>query len=86
MVASIWTEQTGHIKLIDYLRAKGIDIPEGVSLLQAFSISGDGSVITGFGNRPGFGFQGFTWVVVVPSPPTPILFAAFSLFATRRKR
>lgn len=85
-VASIWTEETGHIRLIDYLIAKGIDIPVGTSLSQAFSISGDGTVITGRGTRPGFGFQGFTWVVVVPSPTTPFIIAAFSLLATRRRR
>lgn len=85
-VASIWTQETGHVRMVDYLLSKGIDVPEGVTLSQAVSISGDGSVITGRGNRPGFGFQTFTWVVVVPSPTTPIIIAAFSLLATRRRR
>jgi uncharacterized membrane protein len=45
--AFIWTRKTGLLSLAAYLKAKNVDLPEGMTLTAALDISGDGNTIVG---------------------------------------
>ena len=68
--AMIWTPATGAMRLADYLSSElGIDVA-GWRLLDATSMSADGSVIAGYGIAPGAGQQ--AWMVRLrESDPCP---------------
>ncbi|MFG0274221.1 MAG: dockerin type I domain-containing protein [Phycisphaerales bacterium] len=68
--ALVWTPSTGTMRLADYLASEaGIDIA-GWRLIDATSMSSDGSVIAGYGLAPGGGQQ--AWMVRLrESDPCP---------------
>jgi|GEM_PF-1075409 len=54
--ATIWTPETGMVRLEDYAASHGVTIPDDWSLLSASSVSADGKTIAGWGgNANGLG-------------------------------
>lgn len=49
--ATVWTAQTGMVKLADYAAANGVAIPAGWDLLSANAVSADGKLIGGWGSN-----------------------------------
>ena len=62
--AFIYTDATGIVKLSDYLTSKGVAIPNGWVLLEAYAITPDGKTIAGTGTDPAGFVEG--WVATLP--------------------
>lgn len=80
----IWTEETGIVRIRDFLAGVGLDV-SGYSLYRVDGISGDGLTIVGTANDP----QGFpvAWAAVIPAPmATPLLASTCACAALRRRR
>lgn len=83
--AAVWTASRGAEFLSDYLVANGVTIPDGYTLIQCYTISGDGKVFGGYLRNDQAGLiQGF--VATVPSPSTLIGLGIASVIFTRRRR
>ncbi|NUQ46566.1 MAG: PEP-CTERM sorting domain-containing protein [Phycisphaerae bacterium] len=86
--ATIWDPMNGMRSLRTVLSTEyGLNV-NGWSLTQAYGISGDGRVITGYGVNPSG--QTEAWVAVIPEPNTLILLilgvAGFQYSCNRKKR
>ena len=72
--AFYWTQSTGMQRLLDVLVAQGATGLTGWKLTDARSISGDGTVIVGYGLDPLGQTQAF--MAVIPPPPSLALFGS----------
>jgi hypothetical protein len=83
--ACVWTQSTGNILLVDYLRINGISIPTGTQLYHLTGMSANGKTFAGWAETSeglGFGF-----VATVPTPSAvPVLALGFCFLAPRRRR
>jgi len=63
--ATIWTEETGTVRVSDYLTSLGVEIPAGFQLAATLGVSDDGTVLVGWGYS-GFIFNQQAWVATIP--------------------
>jgi uncharacterized membrane protein len=76
-VGFIWTEETGMVRLNDYLVDAGVDT-QGFNFSLPLAISGDGRTIAGLGLPEGVPFGGDGFVVTI-FPEVETLAAAFDI-------
>jgi len=67
--AFIYTDATGMLKISDYLTSKGVVIPTGWVLLEAYAITPDGRTVAGTGTNPAGRVEG--WVATLPGVTLP---------------
>ena len=66
-VASLWTRQTGMVRVGQWLTAQGVTAHEGWVLLQTTYVSPDGKFIQGLGYKPQIGNDVYgSWIVTLP--------------------
>ena len=83
MIAMVWMQPLGMVRLRDYLAGQGVSVPAGVLITTCYAVSGDGRTFAGIAQDTATSFyQGF--VATIPAPST--LIVSFSLFALRRRR
>jgi uncharacterized membrane protein len=57
--AMIWTAETKMVKLSDYLKGRGIKVPDDFTLVVANSVSPDGKIIAGVGLNAAGALEGW---------------------------
>jgi len=82
----LWTEATGVVKVSDYLDSIGVSYDPGFVFAFASGISADGEWLTGWGNYDGNLGTTTSWVVHIPTPAAPLVFAGMGLITIRRRR
>ncbi len=80
--AAIWSEADGLVFITDILLDAHIDV-QGWSLTHPVAISGDGTIVTGYGNNP-YG-QTQTWYAVIPEPTSFLLLSIAGWLLYRHK-
>jgi len=69
LVAGVWTQGTGMMRLSDYLVANGVTLPAGVNLETCTAVSADGLTFAGYTRAAG-GIGNIGFVATIP-PPCP---------------
>ncbi len=81
--AFLWTPELGMVNLNSYLPSLGVDLT-GWTLDYCTGVSGDGSVLVGYGT---FNGQDRGWVVTgIPAPGAGVLFVATAVALSARRR
>jgi uncharacterized membrane protein len=79
----VWTLETGSVRINDYVRNSGVNLPAGVEIRGVGGLSDDGKTITGFFTGPD-GSGSFT--VTIPTPHGSVAGLCMVMFAMRRQR